>query len=62
MKVLEISNVHSERIEKFLPFSNLAEFGYLIHLKNSNNCLSSFLTLTITTKATLTNFHQNEKL
>ena len=29
--------------ERFLPFSDLAEFGYLIHFKNHNNRISSLI-------------------
>ena len=58
-QVLEIPNVHIER--KIFVIFRFSEFGYLIHLKSNNNCISSLLTLAVTTKATPTNSDWDEK-
>ena len=59
-KVLQISNVHSER--KIFAIFKLSRIWLLNTFKNDKNFISSLLTLTLTTKAIQTNSNQNYKL
>ena len=45
--------------KRFLLFSDLAEFGYLKHLKIGNNGIYSLLILVVTTKTIPTHSNEN---